>query len=421
MTEWLELLKTESTPSAEECFKVLTPSFPLLKRLKETPQDPRWHGEGDVFIHTSLVLKELYMLLDNKPSVTGERRQALILAAFFHDIAKPLCTREAELNQGMRIIAPRHEPKGRSYLCFPLKDLPLSTSVRRMILALVGEHIYPKRVVRSGEKGGFLRLQRTVDMELLWLLELADMKGRICEDRDENLEKMDLFRLYAHEYNCWKEDPYRGWEEYIRDHSGASGALLDFIMARAREDREAGRIYTPEEALARSYTLQNGFPEVIFLCGLSGSGKTHYIHSHLPGIPVISLDGIRKELYGKESCQGNSGQVIQAARERLKASLRKKERVAWDATNLKKDLRGKITSIVRDYNGLITFVFIYSSEKEAYQGNKNRERSVPDGILKRQIESFEYPLIEEYHRMIVADSRGETLWTEGFCSDFDRI
>ena len=58
----------------------------LLRPLGDTPQEPRWHGEGDVLTHTRLVLEALeaapeFWALD------VERRAALWLAALLHDVA----------------------------------------------------------------------------------------------------------------------------------------------------------------------------------------------------------------------------------------------------------------------------------------------------------------------------------------------
>ena len=64
----------------------------LLRPLGDTPQEPRWHGEGDVLTHTRLVLEALeaapeFWALD------VERRAALWLAALLHDVGKAACTR----------------------------------------------------------------------------------------------------------------------------------------------------------------------------------------------------------------------------------------------------------------------------------------------------------------------------------------
>lgn len=78
--EWLDSLKTTATPSFEECLFYLGSYFPLLKELENTIQDPIWHAEGNVQIHTEMVLSEVYKILQeiNLPPM---KRQSLILGA----------------------------------------------------------------------------------------------------------------------------------------------------------------------------------------------------------------------------------------------------------------------------------------------------------------------------------------------------
>ena len=64
--DWLTTLKTTNTPNVDDCIAHLGDIFPLLKEYKNTIQDPVWHAEGDVHIHTDMVLTELYKLLELK-------------------------------------------------------------------------------------------------------------------------------------------------------------------------------------------------------------------------------------------------------------------------------------------------------------------------------------------------------------------
>ncbi|MFT4531888.1 MAG: hypothetical protein ACI81F_002714, partial [Thalassolituus oleivorans] len=106
LTDWLDALKYSATPTIDECVSVLRTVIPYLDLLKSTEQDPQWHAEGDVHIHTGMVLDELYTLLQREAShIEGERRQALILGALLHDIAKPVCTRRREIMEIERVVS----------------------------------------------------------------------------------------------------------------------------------------------------------------------------------------------------------------------------------------------------------------------------------------------------------------------------
>lgn len=110
---WLDSLALGHTPDFEECTSFLASYFPLLDKFKNTEQDKEWHAEGNVAIHTDMVLQELYALLSSEANhIQGVKRQVLILSALLHDIAKPLTTRRKEISGVERVVASRHEEIG---------------------------------------------------------------------------------------------------------------------------------------------------------------------------------------------------------------------------------------------------------------------------------------------------------------------
>jgi hypothetical protein len=153
----------------------LGPVIPWLNDQRKTPQDPGWHAEGNVHIHTGMVLEELYQLLAKEAAyLSGQQRQSLILAAIFHDIGKTRNTRKMTIRGQQRIGSPDHEAKGRSYLAFQLMKLPLPISVIWTVLGLVGEHQMPKMLaVQNMDHGAYIALSRRADLALLYWLERA--------------------------------------------------------------------------------------------------------------------------------------------------------------------------------------------------------------------------------------------------------
>lgn len=402
--EILADLQENSTPDIDELISVLGQNIPLLYELKNTAQDPEWHAEGDVHIHTGMVLKALYDLLQNDAShITGERRQALILGALLHDICKPLCTSEREIKGIVRIVSPHHEASGRSYLPYRLASCGFSTEVIRMVLGLVGEHHQPKLlVIRNSRHGDYLRLSQRADCELLYWLEVADMKGRICPDLSTQLEYLELFRMFCEEYKIWNPDhhPLSGWETIITEATPAlSARSRSLINHNAFRDFCAGYISTPEEALARSYAYRDKHSHLIIMCGPSGSGKSLWIKEHGAAYQVISLDEIREEIAGKRSCQKYNGQVIQTAKERLKSCLREGKNVIWDATSLRQDLRKQICDFGFSYHALVTIVAILKPLEDICEGNRNRQHPVPEDVLEKQLTSMEWPTEDEAHEL----------------------
>lgn len=138
MKTFFDEIRRGASPNLDECVEALGDRLPLLRRFRETPQDPEWHAEGDVHIHTQMVMDEAYQLLAGPAShLEGEGRLLLVLGALLHDIAKPICTRPQELKGVERIVARGHEAAGRSYLAPRLLgELPYPSL--EVLLGLVG-------------------------------------------------------------------------------------------------------------------------------------------------------------------------------------------------------------------------------------------------------------------------------------------
>lgn len=403
-------------PDLEE-FLQLGAAFPLLLELEKTPQDPVWHAEGNVRVHTSRVLKEVYRALDDEAEALAPgQKLALVLGAVFHDIAKPVTTREQVFDGIVRIIAPRHPEQGRSHLAYKLMGLGLPHPVVLDVLALVGHHHDPRKLVKSSAAGGrYWQLSSLCNPALLYPLALADIRGREAADHREQLEIVELYRLFAEEHRAWTPDPYAAWREPLEAELGR-GTLADLVMGEARADHAAGLISTPEEALARSYRFRRGFGELVVMCGPSGSGKSTWIAKNLPDHATVSLDELREEIAGRRADQSMNGRVQQAAREQLKAHLREHKKVVWDATNLRHDFRAPILELGRRYGAATTLVVFQAPEAEFFANNRARAHAVPENVLARQLGMLEFPYLSEAHRTVFVGAKGLELQKFGFSS-----
>ncbi len=70
-------------------------AVPELAALAATPQNPHWHPEGDVLVH-SLWAADLAASYADERSVDPDWRAVLVLSALFHDLGKPDTTRERD-------------------------------------------------------------------------------------------------------------------------------------------------------------------------------------------------------------------------------------------------------------------------------------------------------------------------------------
>jgi predicted kinase len=390
-------------PAWQEIREAWLREFPLLGQLAGTPQDTVWHAEGSVDIHTGLVLEEVRKILTSG-RFSPEEELILQLAAVFHDIGKPLTTRTREIDGQERVISPRHAEAGRNYLCLRLAALSLSENVESTVLNLVALHHEPRRLVQNEAPPGRWRaLARQCPVDLLNWLEAADLRGRICPDLEAQLEIMDLFRLRCEELGIWgKSDPWEDWASAVyAAFPDRSPAFQRHAVQQTVLDAEAGRIQSVEEGIARAWQLKDPAPQLIMLWGPSGSGKSEWIAEKPVGCAVISLDEIRQEIAGKRADQSMNGQVIQAAKERLKFHLRRPGTVIWDATNLRQDLRAPILQLGFDYGAKVTLVALKTPLAVLEARNRKRPHPIPSSVLHRQIEMLEWPDASEAHEVVV--------------------
>ena len=79
--------------------KKLVLSHPELSALEGVPQNPEYHGEGDVLRHTEMVCAEL-IKLPLWQELPQEHKALLFLAAAFPAIGKPACPQEGGGKRG---------------------------------------------------------------------------------------------------------------------------------------------------------------------------------------------------------------------------------------------------------------------------------------------------------------------------------
>ncbi len=165
--------------------------FPELGALVGCAQEPDWHPEGDVWVHTLQVIDRARAVVDDLPR---PQQIAVMLGAVCHDFGKPATT--AFLDGRIRSID--HEEQGVAPTASFLDRLNLYSivayDVRQQVLGLVRQHLKPGmwfKVRSQVRDGAFRRLAQKVDLELLARLAKADCLGR--EPGSFNCEAMDWF------------------------------------------------------------------------------------------------------------------------------------------------------------------------------------------------------------------------------------
>jgi tRNA nucleotidyltransferase (CCA-adding enzyme) len=159
---------------------VIRQVFPEMESLYDCPQDAEWHPEGNVWIHTLMVIDKAREL---NADVAGDRARmaTIMLGAVCHDLGKPATTAVID----GRIKSPNHEAMGVEPATRILDRLNVNSidgfDVRRQVLGLVTEHLRPMAFSKSRDTvtdGAFRRLAQKVDLELLVRFARADCHGR---------------------------------------------------------------------------------------------------------------------------------------------------------------------------------------------------------------------------------------------------
>ena len=172
---------------------VMDQVFPEMLPLIGCSQEPEWHPEGDVWIHTLMVVDGTH---DRIADLTARRRVTMMLGAVCHDLGKPATTAFID----GRIRSPITRRPASQPTTALLDRLNLHT-IDGYDVRETGDRprreSFETRDVAQGARpvgdGAFRRLAQKVDLELLARLAKADCLGRTgpfdCSAMDWFLER----------------------------------------------------------------------------------------------------------------------------------------------------------------------------------------------------------------------------------------
>ena len=231
--------------------------FPEIQALVGCEQEPEWHPEGDVWVHTLMVIDQARTRIDD---LDRARKIVVMLGAVCHDLGKPLTT--AFLDGRIRSID--HEQEGVAPASAVLDRLNIHTidgfDVRRQVLGIVAHHLKPGMFRQSPtpvSDGAFRRLAQKVDLELLARVAKSDCLGRTG---GFDCSAMDWFLARARDLGVQHAPP----EPLVKGRHllalGVSpGPRVGAILKQVYERQLDGSIATVEDgvALAREILSQS--------------------------------------------------------------------------------------------------------------------------------------------------------------------
>jgi len=227
--------------------------FPELQALAGCPQDSEWHPEGDVWVHTLLVVDQARRRIDDleRPQAT-----AVMLGALLHDVGKPAFT--AMIDGRWR--SPGHEEGGVAPATAMLDRLNVHTldgyDVRRTVLGIVAHHLKPGALHKEAARvtdGAFRRLALKVDPELLARVAKSDCLGR---PGPFDCSAMDWFLERARSLGVEHEAPKPlVLGRHLMELGVEPGPAMGKILKAIYEKQLDGEITTVEEGIAAARAM----------------------------------------------------------------------------------------------------------------------------------------------------------------------
>ena len=344
----------------------------LSERMRLTPQDVRWHGEGDVLTHTRMVCEALGGL-PQYAELPACQREILMAAAMLHDVGKVAVTRSV----AGAIEAPHHAPVGarmareRMWLSGMSGSEELMT-LRETVCRLVRHHSFPPHAIDDPD--GVPRLHRIAadgllaagfSLRLLCILARADMAGRVCGDRAEMLDRISLCAELAADEGCLD-------------------SCYPFPSDCTRRAFLSGRDVWKDQTL-----YDDSWGTVYMMSELPGTGKDTWIARNLPDLPMVSLDEIRREL--RYPPTKNQGIIANLGRERAREYLRRRQPFVWNATDITRATRQQLVSLFESYGARVHIIWLETGWQTLLERNAPRPDAVPRPAIEAMLGKLELP------------------------------
>lgn len=248
--------------------------YPELDALIDVPQEPEWHPEGHVWIHTMMVLDRAAEISRQTPSgnpfqrFDDDERLQIMIGALCHDLGKPSTTAMGEKHGVPRIRSLGHEEAGVGPTRSLLARWTFGEAVETVAVACAADHLKPGMLWMQLEKGAMSEESYTnavrklvkriqpVPWRILLAVAEADFRGRTLPESEGPYRAGERFRAAIRELGLEQEPPKplvfgRDLSELGVQPGPAMGRLLADIEAA----RDRGEIKTREEALALARRL----------------------------------------------------------------------------------------------------------------------------------------------------------------------
>lgn len=241
--------------------------YPELQALIGVQQEPEWHPEGDVWIHTMMVIDQAAKIIRREEHVerTNEQKLQITVGAMCHDFGKPSTTRLMEKDGVMRFRSLGHQEAGEAPTVSFCERLRFSHEVVFAARMITLNHLRPGELFMKKDKKELtdvsyanairtlLKRIHPVPWQVLLASAEADFRGRGFFDADTRAYPHgDLFRETIEREKLDEEarHPLVMGHELIEIFALEPGPYIGDLMRTVENARDEGVIRTKEEALA---------------------------------------------------------------------------------------------------------------------------------------------------------------------------
>lgn len=152
LEEWKKLLLKSPKPSLGLQtlmeWGVIREFYPELADIRKLPQEAEWHPEGDVWIHTLMVV-DAAKTIARRERMDHENEFELLLASLCHDLGKASTTDVEEKDGELRITSIGHETESGELARVFLEKLGTPKRTVEKVEALVKNHMVPGALYRQ--------------------------------------------------------------------------------------------------------------------------------------------------------------------------------------------------------------------------------------------------------------------------------
>lgn len=143
--EWVKLMTKSERPSGgltlARSLDILDQLHPELAVLDTIEQEPEWHPEGNVWVHTMLAADAAATVV-REEGLVGDEALIVLFGALCHDLGKATTTEVRKKGGQERITAYNHEEAGVEPTGSFLEGLKMKQDVVEAVLPIVRHHLY---------------------------------------------------------------------------------------------------------------------------------------------------------------------------------------------------------------------------------------------------------------------------------------